>query len=95
MTAARRRELAPAIEPMYLSREHAAAFVSLSESAWAALVSRGEAPAPRQLSAGRVGWLVEELIAWGKARPVSAIAPPEGCGYGRAGKPGVVSGVVS
>lgn len=83
------------IHPLYLSREHAAAFVSLSESAWSAMVSRGDAPAPRQLSAGRVGWLVEELIAWGKARPVSAIAPPEGCGYGRAGKPGVTSGVVS
>ena len=53
MTAARKKELAPAIEPMYLSREHAAAFVSLSESAWSAMVSRGDAPAPRQLSAGR------------------------------------------
>ncbi|WP_440111677.1 helix-turn-helix transcriptional regulator [Acidovorax sp. BL-A-41-H1] len=86
MKAAKKQPAAPNIEPMYLSREHAAAFVSLSESAWTALVSRGEAPAPRQLTAGRVGWLVEELIAWGKARPISTIAPPEGSGYGRAGK---------
>lgn len=76
-----------AIQPLYLNRTHAAAFLSLSESQFEAMASRGEAPKPRQISKGRTAWLVEELIAWGKERPVSNLPPPPGTGYGRAGKP--------
>ena len=75
------------IHPLYLGRQHAAAFLSISESMLESLSSRGDAPRPRQLSAGRVAWLVEDLIAWGKARPVSELLPPEGSGHGRRGKP--------
>lgn len=87
MTAAA-KEKAPivTIHPLYLSRQHAAAFLSISESMLASLVSKGDAPKPRQLSAGRVAWLVEDLISWGKARPVSELLPPPDSGYGRAGK---------
>jgi predicted DNA-binding transcriptional regulator AlpA len=75
-----------ALQPLYLNRESAAAFLSLSVSQFEAMASRGEAPKPRQLSKGRAAWLVEELIAWGKERPVSNLLPPPNCGYGRAGK---------
>lgn len=75
------------IAPLFLNRAHAAAFLSLSESQFEAMASRGEAPKPRQISKGRTAWLVEELIAWGKDRPVSDLPPPPGTGYGRAGKP--------
>ena len=75
------------IQPLYLNRENAAAFLSLSESQFESMASRGEAPKPRQISKGRTAWLVEELIAWGKERPVSNLPPPPGTGYGRAGKP--------
>lgn len=75
------------IKPLYLARPNAAAFLSISESMLDNLVARGEAPKPRKLSSGRSAWLVEELEAWGRERPVSDIPPPAGCGYGRAGKP--------
>lgn len=75
------------IQPLYLAKPQAAAFLSISESMLESLVSKGEAPKPRQISKGRVGWLVEDLIAWGKARPVSELLPPPDSGYGRAGKP--------
>lgn len=74
------------IAPLYLNRQHAAEFLSISESMLEAMAARGDAPRPRQLSAGRVAWLVEDLIAWGKARPVSALLPPPESGHGRRGK---------
>lgn len=74
------------IKPMYLAREHAASFLSISESQLEKLVAQGDAPKPRKLSAGRSAWLVEELEAWGRDRPVSDLLPPKGSGYGRAGK---------
>lgn len=75
------------IKPLYLAREQAAMFLSLSESTLDNLVARGDAPKPRKLSNGRSAWLVEELEAWGRARPVSDLLPPAGSGYGRAGNP--------
>lgn len=87
MTAAAKEE-APivTIEPIYLRRRDAAAFLSLSESKLVSLASKGYAPKPRQLCDGRVAWLVRELISWGEARPVSQLLPPPDSGYGRAGK---------
>lgn len=85
--AAHKQHALVTIAPLYLNREHAAAFLSLSESKFEALVAAGEAPAARQVSKGRVAWLVEELVAWGKARPVSQLLPPAGSGHGRRGKP--------
>ncbi|CAN7258903.1 hypothetical protein LJR130_001056 [Variovorax sp. LjRoot130] len=75
------------IRPLFLARADAAAYLSLSVSLLDALVARGEAPKPRKLSAGRTAWLVDDLDAWGRARPVSDLLPPANSGYGRAGLP--------
>lgn len=75
------------LKPLYLARAQAASFLSVSESMLDSLVARGGAPRPRRLSAGRSAWLVEELEAWGRGRPVSDLLPPAGSGHGRAGKP--------
>ena len=74
------------LKPLYLARAQAASFLSLSESMLDKLVAQGDVPRPRKLSAGRSGWLVEDLEVWGKSRPVSDLLPPANSGYGRAGK---------
>ena len=74
------------LKPLYLARAQAASYLSISESMLDKLVAQGSAPRPRKLSAGRAGWLVEELDAWGRSLPVSDLLPPANCGYGRAGK---------
>lgn len=71
------------LEPMYLARGEAAAFLSVSESQFERLVSVGELPKPRKLSAGRTAWLVDELRDWGRARPVSDMLPPANAGQRR------------
>lgn len=75
------------LRPLYLARSEAAAYVSLAESTIEKLVAANEFPPPRKLTKGRTGWLVDELDAWGRARPVSDLAPARNSGYGRAGKP--------
>lgn len=74
------------LKPLYLARQQAASFLSISESMLDKLVAQGDAPRPRKISNGRSGWLVEELETWGKGRPVSDLLPPANSGYGRAGK---------
>jgi predicted DNA-binding transcriptional regulator AlpA len=74
------------IKPMYLAREEAAKLLAMSTTTLEGLAAKGEAPAPRQISKGRVAWLVEELEAWARSRPKSEMLPPENSGYGRAGK---------
>lgn len=74
------------IKPLYLGREQAAAFLSLSASMLDKLVAQGDLPRPRKLSAGRTAWLVQELETWGQSLPVSDLLPPVNSGYGRAGK---------
>ena len=76
-----------AIKPLFLAREAAATYLSVSPSMLEKLVQRGEAPKPRKLSPGRAGWLVTELEAWGNSRPTSDLLPPPNSSYGRAGKP--------
>ncbi len=78
------------IRPLYLSRDQAAAFLSISDAMLDKLVAQGNAPRPRRLSPGRTAWLVEDLEAWGRSRPVSDAPPPHGSGYGRAGKAAAV-----
>lgn len=73
------------VQPLYLNRQDAAAYLSISVSQLEAMSSRGEIPAPRQISSGRSGWLVSELQEWGLSRPPSALLPPKNSGYGRAG----------
>ncbi|MCS4509174.1 helix-turn-helix transcriptional regulator [Xylophilus ampelinus] len=74
------------LKPLYLAKTDAASFLSVSESTLEMLVAKGDAPKPRKISNGRAGWLVEELEAWGKARPVSDLLPPPNSGYGRPSK---------
>lgn len=75
-----------AIKPLYLGREEAAAFLSISSALLEKLAAAGNAPKPRKLSSGRSAWLVEELETWGRARPISDLLPATNSGYGRAGK---------
>lgn len=75
------------IKPLFLAREEAAAFLSLSSSMLEKLVAKGDAPKPRKLSSGRTAWLVEDLEEWGRARPESDLLPAKNSGYGRAGAP--------
>lgn len=87
MTTEKKDDVELQIEPLYLKREKAAAYLSISESAFCAAVSSGQLPKPRKILGGRVGWLVKELRDWGLNRPVSDAPPPPNSGYGRAGKP--------
>ena len=68
------------IKPIYLDRETAAAFVSLSVSTMERMVVQGTFPQPRQLTDKRVGWLVREVEAWAESRPVSSNLPVPNCG---------------
>lgn len=79
------------LRPLYLARSNAAAYLSISDAMLDKLVQQGDAPKPRKLSAGRTAWLVEELDAWGKARPLSDFVPPKNSGYGRGGNPAKAS----
>lgn len=72
-----------AIEPAYLEKAAAAAFLALSESTLEKLVRMGELPAPRSVSGKRVAWLVRELREWAEARPISGNLPPPNTGSRR------------
>jgi predicted DNA-binding transcriptional regulator AlpA len=76
-TAAPTRRLAHKlrIEPISVGRDHAAAMLGIGLSTFAAHVSRGTLPKPRQIG-GRAVWLVEELRAAANALPVSELLPP-------------------
>lgn len=75
------------ITPLYLEREEAAAYLALSLSTFEKL-TREDATFPRcrALSGRRTGWLVDELRAWGLARPVSNMLPPANTGSRRGQK---------
>lgn len=75
------------LRPMLLSKVDSAAFLALSVSTFERLVARRKAPQPRQVSEGRVAWLVDELTTWARDLPASELLPPKNSGYGRAGKP--------
>lgn len=81
-----RKSAVIAIQPAALDLEAAAQFVSLTPSTVQKLTREGAFPKPRLLSPRRVGYLVRELQEWMDSRPVADLPPPEGCGYGRAGK---------
>ncbi len=63
---------------LFASRELAADALGVSERTLDALVAAGEAPAPRKISKGRVGWLWRELVEFAESRPVSDIKPGPG-----------------
>ena len=68
------------MQPITVDLETTAESVSLSTSTVQNLIRKGEFPAPRILSKGRVGWLVEEIQAWAKDRPISDLPPPPNTG---------------
>lgn len=68
------------MNPAAFGRADAAAYLGLSESTFARLVQKGEAPKPRQLAEKRVAWLRCELDVWLMARPVSDQLPPPNTG---------------
>jgi predicted DNA-binding transcriptional regulator AlpA len=79
-------------KPGALQQEDAANYVSLSLASFKTRVQTDpDFPKPVQLGPRRVAFLTDELDAWLQSRPRSALLPPEGCGYGRAGKPAAAS----
>lgn len=76
-----------AVEPAFLAKPQAAAFLAVSESTLDNLVAAGELARPRRISKGRTGYLLADLRAFASSRPVSDLLPPVNAGYGRAGKP--------
>lgn len=76
-----------AVEPAFLGKAAAAAFLAVSESTIDNLVSAGELARPRRISKGRTGWLLDDLRAFARSRPESDLLPPPNAGYGRTGKP--------
>lgn len=72
------------VEPLYLPKDAAAAYLAMSVSTFEALGRKDDAfPRPRKLSAGRVGYLLAELRTWGHTRPVSDLPPPPNTGAGK------------
>lgn len=74
------------MRPLYLRKCDAAAYLSISESMLDLLAQEHEQLKPRKLSSGRCAYLVDDLDAWGRARPKSDLLPPPGSGHGRRGK---------
>jgi len=68
------------ITPAALEPEASAAFCALSVTTMERLERDGNFPKRRQLSDRRVGHLVNELLAWLDARPVSELPPPANTG---------------
>lgn len=69
-----------AIQPRFVNKETASQMLAMSVKTFERGVQKGEIPKPRQLSPGRVGWLVSELDAWAASRPLSEILPPANTG---------------
>lgn len=68
------------VQPLLVDKSTAAAMLAISEGALEQLVRQGRAPQPRQVSAGRVGWLVRELAEHVETLPVSQLLPPRNTG---------------
>lgn len=89
MSEARSPSLAQ-VEPLYLEKPAAAAYLAMSVSTFEDL-GRTDAdfPAPRLLSPRRTGYLLAELRAWGQSRPVSTLPPPPNTGASKPRTPRV------
>jgi len=69
------------VEPLYLDKAEAAAFLSVSVSTIEKLLREDATfPRPRALSANRNGYLVAELRGWGETRPIAERLPPANAG---------------
>lgn len=68
------------IEPVYVDLPTAASITTLAESTIQSMVTKGEFPAPRELSGRRVGYLYSEIMDWALSRPRSELLPPKNTG---------------
>jgi predicted DNA-binding transcriptional regulator AlpA len=59
----RHAALPPTLPPRLISREAAAAYLSVAPSTFDKMVREGRMPRPKRLSEGRVAWDVQELDA--------------------------------
>lgn len=75
-----------AITPRIVAKDIAAQVLSLSVKTFERLVQAGEIPKPRQISPGRVGWLVSDLDDWATKRPISELLPPANSGASKGRK---------
>ncbi|WP_082889867.1 helix-turn-helix transcriptional regulator [Achromobacter ruhlandii] len=66
--------------PNQLTTSTAASITTLAESTMQSMVTRGEFPAPRELSGRRVGYLYSEIMDWALSRPRSELLPPKNTG---------------
>lgn len=64
----------------YLSKEELPEATALSRSTIEEEIRQGRFPKPRQLSKGRVGYLVREISEWAESRPLAQLAPPVNTG---------------
>ncbi|KMJ92837.1 hypothetical protein ACH58_07610 [Achromobacter xylosoxidans] len=72
------------MEPVYVDLPTAASITTLAESTIQSMVTKGEFPAPRELSGRRVGYLYSEIIDWALSRPRSELLPPKNTGARKA-----------
>jgi prophage regulatory protein len=80
------------IEPLYLDKVEAAAFLAVSISTFEKLLREDAMfPRPRALSAHRNGYLLTELRNWGEGRPVADRLPPANTSHGKRGTNGATS----
>jgi len=75
-----------ALPPLLVTREEAAAALTLSLPTFMRAVREGRMPPPRQISPNRVGWLWCELEAAAAALPASTLLPPPNAGNRRGKK---------
>lgn len=71
------------LPPLLVTREEAAGALALGVSTFMRAVAQGRAPAARQITGNRVGWLWSELEAFATALPPSSILPPPNAGSGK------------
>jgi len=80
------------IEPLYLDKVEAAAFLAVSVSTFEKLLRVDSSfPKPRALSAHRNGYLLAELRMWGEQRPIAERLPPANTGHKRRRVQSVIS----
>jgi prophage regulatory protein len=60
---------------LFLSRGQMLEASGLSWRTARRLIAAGEFPQRRQISAGRVGWLVSEIDKWAQSRPIGSTIP--------------------
>ncbi|OCZ64336.1 hypothetical protein A7P23_27750 [Achromobacter xylosoxidans] len=72
------------MEPLYVDLSTAASITTLAESTIQSMVTKGEFPAPRELSGRRVGYLYSEIMDWALSRPRSELLPPKNTGARKA-----------